>query len=358
MTVFSWSTTAANNDDSDSTVNWREGQSPGSVNNSARAMMAALAKFRDDAAGNLVTAGTSTAYTLTTNQVFTALTDGIAVTARMDETSGAAPTLNLDGLGAKSIAGVYGTAIPTGYLRGGGVYTFVYDSTDDKFIVHGYAGHTVPLSEGGTGAVLADPGADRIAFWDDSAGAVTWLVPSTGLAISTTNLALSHLGLEALSDPGADRMFFWDDSETAAKFLQTGDGVEISGTTLQANIASQAEMETGSATDVVVPVGRLHYHPASPKAWGEADADGNINADYGVSSVTDHGTGDITWTWDTAFSSGGYSAVPGARETSGSNIRNCYLSSQDVTNARIQCVNATPSVSDPDSHYIVALGDV
>jgi hypothetical protein len=137
MSFFLWSTTAATNDDCDPGVNWQEGQSPGSVNGSARAMMAALAEFRNDISGNLVTAGSSTVYTLTTNQVFTALTDGIFVVARMDETSGATPTLNVDGLGAKSIAGVYGTAIGTGGLRAGAVYTFVYDSTDDKWIAHG-----------------------------------------------------------------------------------------------------------------------------------------------------------------------------------------------------------------------------
>lgn len=137
MTFFTWSKTASDNDDADGTVNVREGWAPSIVNNSIRAAMAALAKWRDDLSGNLVTAGTSTAYTLTTNQTFTSLTDGLSVTARMDETSGASPTLNVDSLGAKSIATYYGTAIPTGALVGGGVYTFVYDSTDDKWIVHG-----------------------------------------------------------------------------------------------------------------------------------------------------------------------------------------------------------------------------
>ncbi len=144
MTVFTWSTTAANNDDADTSVNWVEGQAPSTINNSARAMMAAIAKWRDDLSGNLVTAGTSTAYTLTTNQVFTALTDGIMVTARMDEVNGASPTLNVDGLGAKSIASVYGTAIGTGLLKAGGVYTFVYDATDDKWIVHGATWNDIP----------------------------------------------------------------------------------------------------------------------------------------------------------------------------------------------------------------------
>lgn len=51
-------------------------------------------------------------------------------------------------------------------------------------------GTDVSLADGGTGASLADPNADRIMFWDDSAGAVTWLVPSTGISISTTNLTI------------------------------------------------------------------------------------------------------------------------------------------------------------------------
>jgi hypothetical protein len=33
----------------------------------------------------------------------------------------------------------------------------------------------VPLANGGTGANLSDPNADRIVFWDDSLGAMTWL---------------------------------------------------------------------------------------------------------------------------------------------------------------------------------------
>jgi hypothetical protein len=38
-------------------------------------------------------------------------------------------------------------------------------------------GTDVALADGGTGASLADPNNDRIMFWDDSAGAVTWLAP-------------------------------------------------------------------------------------------------------------------------------------------------------------------------------------
>lgn len=48
----------------------------------------------------------------------------------------------------------------------------------------------VSLLDGGTGAALTDPGADRILFWDDSAGAVTWLTAGNGLTITTTTIAV------------------------------------------------------------------------------------------------------------------------------------------------------------------------
>lgn len=51
------------------------------------------------------------------------------------------------------------------------------------------SGTDVALADGGTGASLTDPNADRIMFWDDSAGAVTWLTAGTGLTITTTTIA-------------------------------------------------------------------------------------------------------------------------------------------------------------------------
>jgi hypothetical protein len=49
------------------------------------------------------------------------------------------------------------------------------------------------LADGGTGASLADPGADRIMFWDDSGGTVTWLAPDTTIEVSTTTLQRAAL---------------------------------------------------------------------------------------------------------------------------------------------------------------------
>ncbi len=49
-------------------------------------------------------------------------------------------------------------------------------------------GSPLELSNGGLGASLSDPGADRILFWDDSAGAMTFLTIGTNLSITGTTL--------------------------------------------------------------------------------------------------------------------------------------------------------------------------
>ncbi len=52
----------------------------------------------------------------------------------------------------------------------------------------------VALANGGTGANLTDPNADRIMFWDDSAGAVTWLTAGSGLSITDTTISATGSG--------------------------------------------------------------------------------------------------------------------------------------------------------------------
>ncbi len=52
----------------------------------------------------------------------------------------------------------------------------------------------LPLANGGTGASLVDPDADRIFFWDDSAGSTAFLTVGSGLQISGTTLSSTDAG--------------------------------------------------------------------------------------------------------------------------------------------------------------------
>src|SRR6266567_6117904 len=99
----SWSITAANNSTSDPGINWAEGQLPSTVNNSARGMMAAVAKWRDDTNGTIATTGSANAYVLATNAGYTALATGLTVGFKANFSNTGAATLNVDTLGAKSL---------------------------------------------------------------------------------------------------------------------------------------------------------------------------------------------------------------------------------------------------------------
>lgn len=198
MTVHLWSTTAANNSTADTSINWAEGQAPSTVNSSARGVMAAIAKYRDDTSGKLLATGAASAYTLTTNQNFTSLTDGLHVSCRMPATNSASATLNVDALGAKTIASEYGTAVAAGVLTSGGVYNFTYDSTDDKWIVHGTQDVGFPS---GTIAVFqqtaAPTGWTKESTHNDKALRLVTGTPSTGGTTAFTSVMTDRTILEA-----------------------------------------------------------------------------------------------------------------------------------------------------------------
>lgn len=166
MTFWKWSQTAASNNTADSTVNWREGQAPSTVNDSARAMMAAAAKFRDDINGGLTTGGTLTAYTVTTNQGFTSLIDGMRLKVRLHAANGVNATFAPDGLTAKALTLDGTNAPPAGYLLIGSIYDFTYRSAVDKWIVG--SAFSTPFNSSGQ-LLLADGTAPLpgIAFTSD-----------------------------------------------------------------------------------------------------------------------------------------------------------------------------------------------
>jgi len=96
--IWNWSTTASSNATADPSINWAEGMSPSSVNDSARAMMAAVAAWRNDISGVNTTAGSSTAYTLTTSEgLNTTPVTGTMIAFFAHVTSGVNPSLTTDG---------------------------------------------------------------------------------------------------------------------------------------------------------------------------------------------------------------------------------------------------------------------
>lgn len=147
MPIYKWSKTAASNGNSDPTINYLEGQAPSSLNNSARAAMAAEAKFRDDISGTLTTTGSSTAYALATNSVFdtAANMSGAMLCFIPHATNGASPTLAVDDLTARAINQSTGVAVTAGQLVLGTPYVVTYVHASTEFILQGAIGATDTL---------------------------------------------------------------------------------------------------------------------------------------------------------------------------------------------------------------------
>ena len=105
----------------------------------------------------------------------------------------------------------------------------------------------VPLSQGGTGQNLSDPGDDRILFWDDSDSTIEWLDVGDSIAITINTLdtiqdirtsaspVFTWLRLTGLT---ADRVIYADSNKDLKSTSITGTEINyLSGTT--SNIQSQ-----------------------------------------------------------------------------------------------------------------------
>jgi hypothetical protein len=131
-----WSTTAASNGTADPQAYWPENQLPSTVNNSARAMMAAEARQFKDTNGSLASTGSANAYALTINNTWTAYATGQVLSFKANFTNSAAATLNVTNadavaLGAKAIRVVTTSgesALAANMIRSGGHYMLHYDA--------------------------------------------------------------------------------------------------------------------------------------------------------------------------------------------------------------------------------------
>ncbi len=361
MTFWKWSKTAASNSNADSTINWAEGQAPGSVNDSARAVMAAAAKFRDDNNGSLDTAGSSTAYTITSNQVFTSLFDGLTVTAKMHAANGASPTLAIDGLTAKAIRVTSGVAIPSGGLGLKSIQQFVYDLTDDCIYVTGYFSDS---------------------FNATSAPDLNAIEALTGTGIprrTGSNAWALDAGVTDLAATTANRLF-GTSGAGASGLITLGNALTLASSSLAVNAAStaaqgavqladQAAMEAKTVNRTVT-ANIQHNHPGHPKFWAYATVSAGVptlQTSENVTGITDSGVGLLTVTIATDFSSANWccelTIQDDGTSTSAagiivSNIRQSTIASGSIELGGYNTgQTGGGSTNDPDSWHVCGFGD-
>ena len=127
--IYNWSITSDKNADSDSSINWRVGQPPSSVNGSARAMMQRIAEYLQDLSGGISVSGDANKLEVEITSKINAYTDGIRFFFRACVTNEAEAQLRIKGLAYLPIyqcteAGLQ--KILAGSCRKGGLYEVIY----------------------------------------------------------------------------------------------------------------------------------------------------------------------------------------------------------------------------------------
>lgn len=122
-------------------------------------------------------------------------------------------------------------------------------------------------------------------------------------------------------------------------------------------IATQAQMESAASagsTSLIVTPGRLQYHPGVAKGWVRFDGSATsvtAAAAYGVSHITDNGTGNYTVFWATAFSSANYAV------DASTNLANSRVASISSNSAQVICLDLSGTAADAAIISMIAFGD-
>jgi hypothetical protein len=145
----------------------------------------------------------------------------------------------------------------------------------------------------------------------------------------------------------------------------------LSGATVAgAMVATQANQETGTATDLVVTSGRQHFNPKHPKAWCNFNGStAAVTVGSGVSAITDNGVGDYLVSWTVAFSTANYCNVSGggsAASVAGASILVCWdrdaaggAATPATTSNRITTFRYSDGAADDSARiYVAAFGDL
>lgn len=161
----------------------------------------------------------------------------------------------------------------------------------------GGAAMTCTAITAGSGDVVGPASATdtAIARYD---GATGKLIQNSGVTIDGSNNIAGAAGISGTS--------------------VTVTGAASAGTVAGAAVATQANQEAATATNLIVTPGRQQFHPAHPKVWLRCTASGTTytqQAAYGVSGSTcgsRTGVGRITVTFSTAFSNANTFGCTGA----------------------------------------------
>jgi len=117
--------------------------------------------------------------------------------------------------------------------------------------------------------------------------------------------------------------------------------------------ATQVEMEAATSNTVAATPLQTNFHPGVAKAWLKCDQFGNISVSHNITSITDTGTGVVTVTLATDFSTNNYIVVATVAPQA-------LIIGVSITDSGVfatDCRNSGGSTSDSSTYFFTCFGD-
>lgn len=176
-------------------------------------------------------------------------------------------------------------------------------------------GTDVALADGGTGVSLTDPNADRILFWDDSAGQFTWLTVGTNLTITGTTIDAA-----SGSSSGLLGVKYYNPSGNNTYVISTTSDADVDGTNLTVTFTAPASGNVickWSAFNNDSTSGNCNFH------WTVRESSSTLADDY-ISSGLAKAVRSTATFYISGISAGSHTYKFGAYQASGTNATIYY----------------------------------
>lgn len=376
--VQTWSTTAASNS-SAAPNGFPEGMPPSGVNDAAREVMAAVARYRSDTDGVNTSSGTDT-ITLAASRTMTAYAQGDFYMFKAGGTNTGAATLNVDSLGAKNVY-LQGAALTGGEILSGQMVAVVYDGTQFQLVnptlptgvlnftaykrdTDGYntsAGTSNVMTLGASQVVTAYAAGDLYTFKSGTSNSAATTINVDGAGAKNIYAAGAALsGGEIVS--GRIYTIVYDGTQFqllnpskfptadgavgAPSIAPTSDsdtGFYFAANTINAATGGTQALSLDSTQNLKFNSGYGSVETAyGCRAWVSFDGTGTPTArgSGNVSSITDNGTGDYTINFTTAMPDANYAVLCSTTITTDSSTTR----SGDTFGSRSGSIPATGSV--------------
>ncbi len=212
-------------------------------------------------------------------------------------------------------------------------------------ITAGWTG-TLSGARGGTGV---NNGASTITVGGNTAfsGAFTF----TGALTGNTSVTFPTSGTLSTSTGTV--------TSVATAGLATGGTITTTGT-ITVTAATQADMETGTSTTVVVVPGVVQNHPGVCKAWGfvtVSTGTPTLQSNYNLTSITDVGVGQITFTIATDFSSANWAPFVAVNQAGVGALISNYDDTHNAGQVNCTSANVAAVFADPAQWSFSGFGD-